>query len=178
MATPSHVSHGITGQGSGCCHSRHQNITACVDCCAVLMGQACIYWDMEHYSKVQTILQQSTDFCSEHKAWKLNCAHTLFMQGGKALGQCSHAHVQCCAHLNFRRSNLVALFHSYIWNAITCMNCRCQYMHTFGTGLLSTYMHEGHALIHAWQYIFCRCPVHECFQTATSMHDSNGDHAE
>ena len=50
--------------------------------CAVLMGQACIYWDMEHYSKVQTILQQSTDFCSEHEAWKLNCAHTFFMQGG------------------------------------------------------------------------------------------------
>ncbi|KAL3133916.1 hypothetical protein ABBQ32_008370 [Trebouxia sp. C0010 RCD-2024] len=47
----------------------------------VLMGQARIYWNMEHYSRVQTILQQSTDFCSEHEAWKLNCAHTFFMQG-------------------------------------------------------------------------------------------------
>ncbi|DBA87125.1 TPA: hypothetical protein ACH3X2_005245 [Trebouxia sp. C0005] len=47
----------------------------------VLMGQARIYWDMEHYSKVQAILQQSTDFCSEHEAWKLNSAHTFFMQG-------------------------------------------------------------------------------------------------
>ena len=46
------------------------------------MGQARIYWDMEHYSKVQAILQQSTDFCSEHEAWKLNSAHTFFMQGG------------------------------------------------------------------------------------------------
>lgn len=55
---------------------------------AVLMGQARIYWDMEHYSKVQTILQQSTDFCSEHEAWKLNCAHTFFMQGGKDLVHC------------------------------------------------------------------------------------------
>lgn len=51
--------------------------------CAVLMGQARIYWDMEHYSKVQAILQQSTDFCSEHEAWKLNSAHTFFMQGGR-----------------------------------------------------------------------------------------------
>ena len=50
---------------------------------AVLMGQARIYWDMEHYSKVQAILQQSTDFCSEHESWKLNSAHTFFMQGGK-----------------------------------------------------------------------------------------------
>ena len=50
--------------------------------CAVLMGQARIYWDMEHYSKVHAILQQSADFCSEHEAWKLNSAHTLFMQGG------------------------------------------------------------------------------------------------
>ena len=49
------------------------------------MGQARIYWDMEHYSRVQTILQQSTDFCSEHEAWKLNCAHTFFMQGGAVL---------------------------------------------------------------------------------------------
>lgn len=55
---------------------------------AVLMGQARIYWDMEHYSKVQTILQQSTDFCSEHEAWKLNCAHTFFMQGGRDLVRC------------------------------------------------------------------------------------------
>lgn len=48
----------------------------------VLMGQAQIYWDMEQYSKVQSILQQSADFCSEHEAWKLNSAHAHFMQGG------------------------------------------------------------------------------------------------
>ena len=46
------------------------------------MGQAQIYWDMEQYSKVQSILQQSADFCSEHEAWKLNSAHAHFMQGG------------------------------------------------------------------------------------------------
>ena len=46
------------------------------------MGQAQIYWDMEQYSKVQSILQQSADFCSEHEAWKLNTAHAYFMQGG------------------------------------------------------------------------------------------------
>ena len=47
------------------------------------MGQAQIYWDMEQYSKVQSILQQSADFCSEHEAWKLNSAHAHFMQGGR-----------------------------------------------------------------------------------------------
>ena len=58
---------------------------------AVLMGQARIYWDMEHYSKVQAILQQSTDFCSEHEAWKLNSAHTFFMQGGKHVNRFTSA---------------------------------------------------------------------------------------
>ena len=67
---------------------------------AVLMGQARIYWDMEHYSKVQAILQQSIDFCSEHEAWKLNSAHTFFMQGGK------HMHLVISALLSLPAWNL------------------------------------------------------------------------
>ncbi|GAX75265.1 hypothetical protein CEUSTIGMA_g2710.t1 [Chlamydomonas eustigma] len=45
-----------------------------------LMSMASIYWDMEHYSAVERIFRQSAEFCSEHDVWKLNVAHTYFMQ--------------------------------------------------------------------------------------------------
>ena len=45
-----------------------------------LMSMASIYWDMEHYSQVERIFRQSAEFCSEHDVWKLNVAHTYFMQ--------------------------------------------------------------------------------------------------
>ena len=41
---------------------------------------ASIYWDMELYSNVEKIFRQSAEFCSEHEVWKLNVAHTFFMQ--------------------------------------------------------------------------------------------------
>ena len=44
------------------------------------MAMASIYWDMEHYSAVERIFRQSAEFCSEHDVWKLNVAHTYFMQ--------------------------------------------------------------------------------------------------
>ena len=44
------------------------------------MAMASIYWDMEHYSAVEKIFRQSAEFCSEHEVWKLNVAHTFFMQ--------------------------------------------------------------------------------------------------
>lgn len=46
----------------------------------VLMGQAKIYWDLDHYSMVEKIFRQSAEFCSEDEAWKLNVAHIFFMQ--------------------------------------------------------------------------------------------------
>jgi len=46
----------------------------------VLMGQAKIYWDLEHYSMVEKIFRQSAEFCSEDESWKLNVAHIFFMQ--------------------------------------------------------------------------------------------------
>merc|ERR1719454_110809 len=46
----------------------------------VLMGQAKIYWDLEHYSMVEKIFRQSAEFCSEDESWKLNVAHVFFMQ--------------------------------------------------------------------------------------------------
>ena len=44
------------------------------------MAMASIYWDMSHYSAVERIFRQSAEFCSEHDVWKLNVAHTYFMQ--------------------------------------------------------------------------------------------------
>ncbi|MEW5303639.1 MAG: hypothetical protein WDW36_006311 [Sanguina aurantia] len=45
-----------------------------------LMAMASVYWEMEHYGAVQKIFKQSSEFCSEHEVWKLNVAHTFFMQ--------------------------------------------------------------------------------------------------
>mmetsp|Transcript_20723 Transcript_20723/g.45407 ORF Transcript_20723/g.45407 Transcript_20723/m.45407 type:complete len:659 (-) Transcript_20723:542-2518(-) len=48
-----------------------------------LMAMAQIYWDMENYLQVEKIFRQSAEFCSEHDVWKLNVAHTFFMQDNK-----------------------------------------------------------------------------------------------
>ena len=38
---------------------------------------------MENYEQVEKIFRQSAEFCSEHENWKLNVAHTFFMQENK-----------------------------------------------------------------------------------------------
>jgi len=48
-----------------------------------LMAMAQIYWDMENYTQVEKTFRQSAEFCSEHDVWKLNVAHTFFMQDNK-----------------------------------------------------------------------------------------------
>eukprot|EP00899_Mesostigma_viride_P015377 jgi/Mesvir1/23840/Mv10645-RA.1 len=48
-----------------------------------LMAMANIYWGLENYSQVERIFRQSAEFCSEHDVWKLNVAHTFFMQDNK-----------------------------------------------------------------------------------------------
>jgi tetratricopeptide repeat protein 30 len=45
-----------------------------------LMAQAHIYWERGNYLQVENIFRQSAEFCSEHEKWKLNVAHTFFMQ--------------------------------------------------------------------------------------------------
>ena len=45
-----------------------------------LTAQAKVYWDLEHYQQVERILKQSAEFCGEHETWRLNMAHTYFMQ--------------------------------------------------------------------------------------------------
>lgn len=49
----------------------------------VLMGQARIYWDKGAYGAVERIFRQAAEFASDHETWKLNVAHTFFMQADK-----------------------------------------------------------------------------------------------
>lgn len=44
------------------------------------MAQAKIIWDKGDYAQVERIFRRSSEFCSENDTWKLNVAHTLFMQ--------------------------------------------------------------------------------------------------
>jgi tetratricopeptide repeat protein 30 len=49
----------------------------------VLMAQAKIYWEREHYPMVERLMKQAAEFCSDHPVWKLNVAHVFFMQDDK-----------------------------------------------------------------------------------------------
>ncbi|KAL2623478.1 hypothetical protein R1flu_003683 [Riccia fluitans] len=49
----------------------------------VIMAMAKIWWDKENYLQVEKIFHQSSDLCSEHDLWKLNVAHTFFMQDNR-----------------------------------------------------------------------------------------------
>ncbi|XP_065194085.1 intraflagellar transport protein 70A-like [Sycon ciliatum] len=49
----------------------------------VLMHQAKIYWDQSNYPALEKIFRKSVDKCTDVEAWKLNVAHTLFMQDNK-----------------------------------------------------------------------------------------------
>lgn len=55
-------------------------------CCSylpVLMNQAKIYWDRENYVQVEKLFRQSAELCGDADVWRLNVAHTLFMQENK-----------------------------------------------------------------------------------------------
>ncbi|KAK4025995.1 hypothetical protein OUZ56_015024 [Daphnia magna] len=49
----------------------------------VLMNQAKIYWDRENYVQVEKLFRQSAELCGDADVWRLNVAHTLFMQENK-----------------------------------------------------------------------------------------------
>nr|CAG4650016.1 EOG090X0302 [Sida crystallina] len=49
----------------------------------VLMNQAKIYWDRENYVQVEKLFRQSAELCGDADVWRLNVAHTLFMQDNK-----------------------------------------------------------------------------------------------
>eukprot|EP00967_Tisochrysis_lutea_P148887 scaffold285157_cov14-Tisochrysis_lutea.AAC.3 len=47
---------------------------------AGLMAMAGIYWDRQNYKACESVFRNSAEFCSEHEVWRLNVAHTFFMQ--------------------------------------------------------------------------------------------------
>ena len=49
----------------------------------VLMWMAKIYWDRQNYEQVEKIFKTSLEFCQQHDTWRLNVAHTFFLQEGK-----------------------------------------------------------------------------------------------
>ena len=49
----------------------------------IVMTQCKIYWDRHNYEQVEKILRMNGEFVSEHDTYKLNVAHTLFMQESK-----------------------------------------------------------------------------------------------
>ncbi|EGT58244.1 hypothetical protein CAEBREN_29399 [Caenorhabditis brenneri] len=49
----------------------------------VLMTYAKHYWDKRDYQAVEKLFRNSVDYCKEHDTWKLNVAHTIFMQEKK-----------------------------------------------------------------------------------------------
>ena len=46
----------------------------------ILMCQAKIFWDMGKFEFVELLLMKYQEFCFNDRTWKLNLAHTLFMQ--------------------------------------------------------------------------------------------------
>ncbi|KAI6242149.1 Tetratricopeptide repeat protein 30 [Aphelenchoides fujianensis] len=46
----------------------------------VLMGQAKILWERADYDQVEGLFRRSAEFCAGDEGWRLNLAHTLFMQ--------------------------------------------------------------------------------------------------
>jgi tetratricopeptide repeat protein 30 len=51
----------------------------------VLMFQAKIFWDLGKYELIELLLMKYMDFCLDNRTWKLNLAHTYFMQKTKTL---------------------------------------------------------------------------------------------
>lgn len=49
----------------------------------VLMNQSKIFWDRENYVQVEKLFRQSAELCGDADVWRLNVAHTLFMQESK-----------------------------------------------------------------------------------------------
>ncbi|KAI6227564.1 Tetratricopeptide repeat protein 30 [Aphelenchoides fujianensis] len=46
----------------------------------VLMGQAKILWERADYDQVEGLFRRSAELCAGDEGWRLNLAHTLFMQ--------------------------------------------------------------------------------------------------
>lgn len=49
----------------------------------ILMFQAKIFWDLGNYQLVELLLMKYMDYCLDNRTWKLNLAHTYYMQPSK-----------------------------------------------------------------------------------------------
>lgn len=49
----------------------------------ILMFQAKIFWDLQNYQLVELLLLKYMDYCMDNRTWKLNLAHTYYMQTSK-----------------------------------------------------------------------------------------------
>lgn len=49
----------------------------------ILMALASIYWQREEYFRIEQLFRKNADLCVDIDAWRLNVAHTFFIQGGK-----------------------------------------------------------------------------------------------
>jgi tetratricopeptide repeat protein 30 len=45
-----------------------------------LMGQAKLLWEKSQWPQIERLFRLSAEFCRGNDVWKLNLAHTLFMQ--------------------------------------------------------------------------------------------------
>lgn len=50
---------------------------------AALMSQARLYWEREEFELVEELLRRFDDLCGEEDEWKINMAHSLFVQQGQ-----------------------------------------------------------------------------------------------
>ncbi|KAH0790545.1 TPR Domain containing protein [Histomonas meleagridis] len=68
----------------------------------VLMAQAKIFWDLRNYQLVELLLLKYQDYCSDNRIWKLNLAHTYFMQENKM-----NQAIQCYEQIVLGEPNLL-----------------------------------------------------------------------
>lgn len=100
----------------------------------VLMSQAKIYWDLGNYVQVEKLFRMSSDFCNDHDIWRLNVAHTLFMQKNKYTEATSF--YELIVNKNYDKvsikymMNLIIIFTNYFYLLdIRCKcHCSCKFM--------------------------------------------------
>jgi hypothetical protein len=71
----------------------------CTHTRTVLMAMGSIFWEQGVYSALEALFRQSAEFCSEHDVWKLNVAHTFFMQARAGLWAVCLWAARCCRQL-------------------------------------------------------------------------------
>lgn len=63
------------------------------------MAMGSILWEQGAYSALEQLFRQSAEFCSEHDSWKLNVAHTFFMQVRQQCAADRGCRCACCMRL-------------------------------------------------------------------------------